>query len=144
MLTISEISEAMEGERKSLMDDKLPHRKMAEVELADAIIRIGDYSGAYMIDLDSIDTAPLPEFPVNKAAALEQIASALCLAHTATLADDGGLHDFFIRRSIDLIVRYASHHGYDLWGAIDEKREYNRTREDHKPAARLAPGGKAF
>ena len=32
----SEISEAMEGERKGLMDGHLPQRKMAEVELADA------------------------------------------------------------------------------------------------------------
>jgi NTP pyrophosphatase (non-canonical NTP hydrolase) len=52
MLIVSEISEAMEGERKSLMDDKLPHRKMAEVELADALIRIFDYAGAYGYDLD--------------------------------------------------------------------------------------------
>lgn len=41
----SEISEAMEGFRKDLPDDKLPHRKMIEVELADAIIRIGDLAG---------------------------------------------------------------------------------------------------
>lgn len=47
----SEISEAMEGERKNLMDDKLPHRKMAEVELVDALIRIFDYAGAYGYDL---------------------------------------------------------------------------------------------
>lgn len=48
----SEISECMEGERKSLMDDKLTHRKMAEVELADAIIRIFDYAGAFGYDLE--------------------------------------------------------------------------------------------
>jgi hypothetical protein len=47
----SEISEAMEGERKGLMDDKLPHRPMAEVELADALIRIFDYAGAHGYDL---------------------------------------------------------------------------------------------
>lgn len=47
----SEISEAMEGERKNLMDDKLPHRKMAEVELVDAIIRILDYAGGFGYDL---------------------------------------------------------------------------------------------
>jgi len=50
-LVHSEISEAMEGERKDLMDDKLPHRKMAEVELADAIIRILDYSAAFGYDI---------------------------------------------------------------------------------------------
>ena len=47
----SEISEAMEGERKNLMDDKLPHRRMAEVELADALIRIFDYAAAPGSDL---------------------------------------------------------------------------------------------
>lgn len=51
MLIVSEIAEAMEGERKGLMDDKLPHRRMAEVELADAIIRIFDYAGGFGYDL---------------------------------------------------------------------------------------------
>lgn len=47
----SEISEAMEGLRKDLQDDKLPHRKMMEVELADALIRICDLAGALNFDL---------------------------------------------------------------------------------------------
>ena len=47
----SEISEAMEGDRKSLQDDKLPHRPMREVELADAVIRIFDLAGAYDMDI---------------------------------------------------------------------------------------------
>jgi len=38
----SEISEAMEGARKGLMDTHLEHKSMMEVELADAIIRIFD------------------------------------------------------------------------------------------------------
>lgn len=50
-LVHSEISEAMEGHRKNLMDDKLPHRKMIEVELADAIIRICDMAGGLNLDL---------------------------------------------------------------------------------------------
>ncbi len=49
----SEISEAMEGERKNLRDDHLPHRMMAEVELADAIIRILDYAEAFNYDIES-------------------------------------------------------------------------------------------
>lgn len=77
----SEISEAMEGHRKDLMDDKLPHRKMMEVELADAVIRICDLAGS---------------------------------------------------------------RGYDLGGAIQEKRSFNKTRADHQLANRRAAGGKAF
>jgi hypothetical protein len=77
----SELSECMEGERKDLMDDKLPHRKMAEVELADTLIRIFDYAGAY---------------------------------------------------------------GYDLDGAVREKRAFNATRADHKTDARIAAGGKKW
>lgn len=46
----SELSEALEGNRKGLMDDKLPHRRMDEVEWADAIIRIADCAEG--LDLD--------------------------------------------------------------------------------------------
>lgn len=79
MLVVTEVAEAMEGERKGLMDDKLPHRPMAEVELADVVIRILDYCGGF---------------------------------------------------------------GYDLAGAMQEKLEFNKTREDHSIAARKAEGGK--
>jgi hypothetical protein len=81
VLIHSEISEAMEGHRKGLMDDKLPHRLMVEVELADAMIRIADLFGAL---------------------------------------------------------------GLDAGGAIAEKMAYNAIREDHKPAAREAIGGKSY
>ena len=50
-LVHSEISEAMEGHRKMLSDDKLPHRSMLEVELADAVIRIFDMSGGLGLDV---------------------------------------------------------------------------------------------
>lgn len=77
----SEISEAMEGERKNLADDKLPHRRMAEVELADALIRIFDYAGAF---------------------------------------------------------------SYDLQGAYEEKRAFNKARTDHSHEARLRADGKKW
>jgi hypothetical protein len=47
----SEISEAMEGHRKNLMDDKLPERKMIEVELADAVVRIFDLAEKLGLDI---------------------------------------------------------------------------------------------
>ena len=77
----SEISEAMEGARKGLQDDKLPHRKMIEVELADAFIRGFDLAGAL---------------------------------------------------------------GLDIGAAMQEKRDFNRTREDHKIENRTQVGGKAY
>lgn len=46
MLIVSEIAEGMEGHRKKLMDDKLPHRPMLRVELIDAVIRILDLLGS--------------------------------------------------------------------------------------------------
>lgn len=53
MLTVSELAEAMEADRRKLMDDKLPHRDGREVELADAVIRIFDLAGAYGFNLGS-------------------------------------------------------------------------------------------
>lgn len=52
MLIVSEIAEAMEGVRKGLMDDHLPHRTMEEVEMADALIRILDYCAGHGLDID--------------------------------------------------------------------------------------------
>ncbi len=47
----SELSEALEGHRKDLMDDHLPERKMVEVELADTLIRLLDLCGGMRYDL---------------------------------------------------------------------------------------------
>lgn len=54
MLTVSELAEAMEGHRKGLQDDKLPHRSMFATELADCLIRIYDMAGEYAPDLPEI------------------------------------------------------------------------------------------
>ena len=80
-LVHSEVSEALEGARKNLQDDKLPHRKMIEVELADTVIRIFDLAGALKLDIGA---------------------------------------------------------------AIQEKRKYNQTREDHQITNRLSENGKAY
>lgn len=81
MLVVTEIAEATEGYRKNLMDDKLHHRAMVEVELADALIRILDLAGALKCDLG---------------------------------------------------------------GAIEEKRNFNSIRPDHKKEDRLKENGKKF
>jgi len=50
-LVVTEVSEAIEGVRKGLMDDKLPQYEMVDVEIADAIIRLLDLAGARGIDI---------------------------------------------------------------------------------------------
>ena len=47
----SELSEALEGVRKGLQDDHLPHRPSVEVEMADTVIRIFDYCAGRKLDL---------------------------------------------------------------------------------------------
>jgi len=54
MLSVSELSEAMEGHRKNLMDDKLPHRKMFDVEVVDTFIRLFDIAGALIPEFGQI------------------------------------------------------------------------------------------
>ncbi len=51
MLIVTEIAEAKEGHRKDLMDTHLTDRKMIEVELADALIRLADLAGVMGLDL---------------------------------------------------------------------------------------------
>lgn len=51
MLIVSEAAEAMEGHRKNLRDDKLPHRTMEEVEMADILIRVLDYCAGRGLDI---------------------------------------------------------------------------------------------
>lgn len=48
----SEVSEAMEGERKNLMDTHLPHYPMPVVEIADTVIRCLDYVAGFWPDVD--------------------------------------------------------------------------------------------
>jgi hypothetical protein len=48
----SEISEALEGERKNLKDDKLPQYPMAPVEIIDAMIRCLDYLAGFHPECD--------------------------------------------------------------------------------------------
>lgn len=50
-LVHSELSEALEGYRKCAVDDHIPHRRSAEVELADAVIRICDIAGGFGFDI---------------------------------------------------------------------------------------------
>ena len=64
-LVHSEVSEAAEGVRKNLPDDKLPYRSMLEVEIADVFIRCFDIIGAHNLDLGGAIVEKL-EFNKNR------------------------------------------------------------------------------
>lgn len=70
MLCVSELSEALEGDRKNLPDDKLPNRKMFEVELADCLIRIFDICGGMHLDVGG---AFIEKMAYNKVRADHQV-----------------------------------------------------------------------
>ena len=64
MLCVSELAEAMEGDRRrNPQDDHLPHRSMVEVELADTIIRILDFAAYRGYDIEG---AVLEKLQYNK------------------------------------------------------------------------------
>lgn len=70
----SEVSEALEGVRKGSMDDKLPHRRMEEVEMADTAIRVFDYCAGHNLDLVG---AIYEKLNYNKTRADHQVANRL-------------------------------------------------------------------
>lgn len=133
-LVVSELSECLEGERKSLMDDKLPHRPMPEVEMADAYIRLADYAGGFrlVLELDSLQGRHSWECPENKGEALFKIGNELS---TGTFSIGYAMHKIEV---------YCQKHGYDLFGAVEEKLVFNAVRKDHTVEARRAEGGKKF
>lgn len=159
MLCVSELSEALEGHRKGLMDDKLPHRKMVEVELVDFLIRAFDMAGGMDWDLTIEDD---PKYPIT-GYGLNGIAfKARNWSHTQPgFADTlmmitGFLVDCYryrqfsdkqaanLKRAVHMALALGCDMHMDLQGAYDEKTAYNAQRADHKKEHREAAGGKKY
>jgi hypothetical protein len=140
MMVITELAEAVEGIRKNLMDDKLPHRRMEEVEMADGYIRLLDFAGAYGLELTGFMHCQEDIHYVqdNKADAIRTIAK-----YVAEIDVDRS-HDTAISFCLYQIRLYCLKHNLDLNGAVTEKLAYNATRHDHTHEARKADGGKKF
>lgn len=142
-LAISEVSECLEGERKNLMDDKLPHRKMPEVEMADTYIRLLDFSAGFGYDLDQ----PIVYEYVfivadNKGEALFHLME--IVVDIGSYVRKGMNPVICLRGAIKFIEAYCLKFGYDLEGAFQEKMKFNSTRIDHTHEARRIAGGKQF
>lgn len=143
MLTISELAEALEGHRKGLQDDKLPHRSMFEVELADTLIRILDFTGGLNLPLLG-ETEALIVWSRNTAENLLFITQKLCEAHTYFDPEDNQTCASYLDEVIEGLFGMAAVMRLDLLGAYEEKLAYNAQREDHKVEARKGVGGKKY
>ena len=142
-LVSTEIAEATEGERKNLMDDHLPNRKMGEVELADALIRLLDIGGRYgwkfrpvWVKSDFKDYYPI--------AAKHLFLNCLLVDLVRSLNRSFDEIDSKYSELILSIVATAETHNYCIYGAMIEKLEYNKHRADHKRENRAKTGGKEF
>lgn len=142
ILIASEITECMEGERKDIMDDKLPHRKMAEVEMADTAIRALDVMGALKLEYTTGDaTDNWCEFLHATSTKTDDLFTMICLVANS---DRFNHEKVFISNVLWLVIEYCKKWGYDLWPAVREKLEYNKTRYDHSDEGRAAAGGKKW
>ncbi len=154
MLCVSELSEALEGHRKNLMDDKMPHRKMFEVELADELIRLLDMSGGFSLDLQRDDNDPDkhqrgPIYDYAWDGGNRNVAEGLLLlTREIVKAYDWHIQDTLrgddLRYVIDGVLELGRLTGCDVWAAYEDKMAYNAVRADHKVENRLKADGKKY
>lgn len=158
----SEVSEAMEGNRKNLMDDKLPHYKMEVVEVADFAIRAFNWMtelgyttvnmhseaevswylehvvGTYLKDMDMSDyLAELHDYTsYNRSTML----------HPNIPDDDvySAKDGFWLWRGVSLAFFLADKEGWDLMAVMREKNTFNATRPDHTLEERAKEHGKQY
>lgn len=150
-LISTEIAEATEGARKDIMDDHLTHRKMVEVELADALIRLLDLGGKGTLtytgirSLDDTTYVISPDYPIIKQLYLinRLIFKFGDLLFTSDISDRDRL-SYHYTDVINAILTVADQEGYNIYLTMLEKMDYNRKRADHKRENRAAAGGKKF
>jgi hypothetical protein len=139
----SEISEGLEGDRKGLLDDKLPDRPMLEVEIADCVVRLADLAGGL-----SLSTVPIhvlanavyiaPEY----AGEIGRVPVALNKIHRE-LSGSGPLASVIARSMLRCYMLGAAL-GLQVPTSLARKLIVNSQRADHKLANRALAGGKAY
>lgn len=138
-LTITEWAEACEGDRKDLMDDKLPQHAMFKVEIADALIRSLDLAGSREVNLSSAEASAMwlsdqwkdRPFPAQLMGAVRYV----CRQNTL---DDEAI------ACVAACLALARVNRFDVYPIVKAKRDYNSVRPDHKKEAREAEGGKRY
>lgn len=140
----SELSEAMEGDRKGLMDDHLPQYPMYQVELADFVIRCLDWLGSenhnfydFYVFVSTTDKIKFLADMHN------QISSAYALSNDPYYGN-GDKPNKAIAYAVFACFDFAKVNKWDLLKIINEKVEYNKHRADHKRENRAKEGGKKY
>ena len=145
----SELSEAMEGDRKSLMDDHLPQYPMFQVELADFVIRCLDWLGSKnhkKLD-DNYDFAGLNYENIDEIELIARLHMGVSMTYKCYI-DKNNSADFEVRDGIlscvEASIEWCKFKGIDLHQIILEKVEYNKHRADHKRENRAKENGKKY
>jgi len=137
-LVMSELGEALEADRKNLMDDHLPQYPGVVVELADTVIRLLDYAGALSLTLAEPRVFP----PVDVSEGLWRLMCAVAKLEAVAISDLGyHIGDTISRAETLAVEAYPS---YAFWEVVYDKLCYNQQRADHKHEARAQPGGKKY
>lgn len=151
MLIVSEIAEGYDGWIADAKDDKLPARKMIEVEIADALIRAFDTVAGFNLDIGAA-VLRLTHEDITRCMYESRMADA-CMRLVCHMADaleadrkgrpDSQKADIFVRFILTAIytARWA---GYDLAGAFRDKTAYNTSRADHDPKNRRSGSGPKY
>lgn len=148
MLMVSELSEAMEADRRDRADDKLPQYPGLWVELADTVIRVMDSGHVYGWNMDTPPELDLciAEPKTTGGNLLNIVGEVMWLASHEINCMGGcdGAHQC-ASNIIHLCERLAREGGcLDFWRVVYNKLIYNSLRADHKWEARLATEGKKY
>lgn len=165
MLAASEVAEAAEGLFGDLMDDKLKHLRMFPVEIADALIRLSDTAGGtasdFVVEITSVIMNGELHAEIMAEREMDQ------RHHHAFVFDGFDVPRYLLRIVMDLSAAMEGHRkgrpftrplaraymrlvflqgitGEDVFGAVDEKTNFNKVREDHMLENRLKDGGKKY